>query len=970
MADQEQAAEDIFGEALDLDPEERRAFLDQVCRSRPALRASVEALLEEHDRLKGFLSESPFTRPDGNGLPEGTRLGRYTIVEPLGAGGMGEVYRAHDAKLGRDVALKLLPGELAHDTESVARLEREARTLAALNHPNIAIIHGLEEWDGLRALVMELVKGETLAERLHGPRSKALSADEALPVAKQIAEALEYAHERGVIHRDLKPANVKITPEGAVKVLDFGLAKVLGSQDSAPRDPANSPTVSAMATKAGIILGTAAYMAPEQAKGKQVDRRADIWAFGCVLFEMLAGKKAFEGETISDLLAAVIKSEPDWTALPETTPPAIRKLMRRCLVKDPKQRLRDIGDARIAIEETLSGAAADSEAATQPGPITSGGRISHLRRALPWALGTTTILLAAAAGWLLLRPSPLQNVFRLSLLPPENAELFVGGEISLSPNGQYLAFIAQAGPDTPRTLWVRPLDGLTTRSIPGTENAFLPFWSPDSQWIGFGVRGKPGEENKLEKVPVSGGTPLTLCDALPYGSTWNREDVILFSNDGSLYRVSAGGGIPVLVLAPDKARQKFLYRFPHFLPDGRHFLFLAFTPGNQTNYIEAGSLDSKAAESLVQAAYAPPGMVYAPPGYLLYVDQGTLMARPFSAEALRFTGSAVSLAENVGELNNGDYGYFSVSPAGVLAYGTASAVAADEMTWFSRAGQKLGTVGPPDIYSTPALSPDGNRVAVSVGQQNDSDIWIYDLTRGTDSRLTFNSAGSVNPVWTTDGGQILFSSLRSGLFGIYEKAADGLGSTQTIFQSKTQAAAINGVTADGRYAIFDTAATPSTTQLWALPLFGDHQPLPFIQGDFGATSAQFSPNGRYLAYTSNETGTQEVYVQTFPQHTGKWQISTSNGMEPMWRRDGKELYYLTADDKLMAVDVNTAAAAFQAGIPKELFQTQLAPLSFWRNIYVPSPDGQRFLMLTPASQVGQEPITVVVNWPAMLEKSN
>jgi len=888
------------------------------------------------------------------------RIGQYLIVAKIGEGGMGEVYRARDPKLERDVALKILPAMLAHDSQSTARLEREARTLASLNHPNIAAIYGLEESDGLRALVMELVEGETLSERTRGTLgSKPLPEEEALPIAKQIADALEYAHEHGVIHRDLKPANVKITPQGAVKVLDFGLAKVLSDPDATPTlaaDPGNSPTLSVMETRAGVILGTAAYMAPEQAKGKQVDRRADIWAFGCVLFEMLAGKSAFEGETISDLLAAVIRGEPDWAALPETTPTTIRRLIRRCLVKEPKQRLRDIGDARIAIEETLSGA--ETEAAVGGG-ISETKQASRLRRAVPWALGAATIIYAGVAAWLLLKPQPQQNAIRFTIAPPEGAELMLGGEMSISPDGRTLAFVAQPGPSKPQALWLRALDSLSAQQVPGTDGAVDPFWSPDSQQLGFEAGGK------LEKLAISGGAPQTLCDANAFaGGTWNRDGVILFSSSGgTLFQVSDTGGAPTLVLAPDSSRHETSDMYPQFLPDGRHFIFQALTTNNAGNFVEAGSLDSRTVERL---APVESKVVFAPPGYLFYTIERTLMARPFNARALRFTGSEVPIAQNVGITPFSRYSYFSVSPAGVLAYGAATAGLINQPTWFNRAGEKLGTVGQTAVHTAPALSPDGTRFAVAIGEIGKRDIWIYDLKRGTASRLTFGPADNTNTTWSPDGSKIVFSSNQDGQYDIYQKAANGLGGTQPVFQSPDQAKHLDDLSADGRYAIYDTVS--AVTELWGLPLFGDRKPFLYVQGNFLAASAAFSPDGRYVAYMSSETGNFDVYVQTFPQQTDKWQISTAGGLQPMWNRNGKELFYLALDGKLMAVDVNTNAATFKAGIPRPLFQTQLATTYQGRNMYVVSPDGQRFLLLAPVGEADQEPITVVANWPSLLKK--
>lgn len=924
-------------------------------------------------------------------LLSGQQVGHYQVAAKLGEGGMGEVYRARDTRLNREVALKVLPQTFAADPYRMARFQREAQLLASLNHPKIAAIYGLEESGSTRALVMELVEGPTLAERIgrasQSARSKAASAspaqasaaavsgpktgaqsasaagggksaiplDEALPIAQQLAEALEYAHEHGIIHRDLKPANIKVTPDGCVKVLDFGLAKAM-SPENGTEDISNSPTLSVAMTQVGFIIGTAAYMAPEQAKGKSVDRRADIWAFGCVLYEMLAGKKTFEGETVSDVLAAVIKSEPDWAELPQMTPEPIRRLIRRCLVKDPKQRLRDIGDARITIEETLAGTATEANESAAS-PIAESSRTSRLMRALPWALAGIAVMFAAAAGWLWLKPTPQPNVVQFAMSPPEGATFVFGGEMGISPDGRTLAFIAQAGPDKPQVLWLRPLDSVTAQPVTGTEGAEGPVWSPDGQQIEFHANGK------LEKIAVTGGIPMALCDEDFPGGSWSRNGVIVFTNYGNVYTVPDTGGEPTLVATPNSARGEF-FQFPQFLPDGRHFIVQVRTGTAGADYIATGSLDSKTVERLTPATT---NALYAL-GYLFYMDQNTLMERPFDAKALHFTGGAVPVAQNVGMFTNVFYGYFSVSPAGVLAYNAVPGVSTNQMTWFSREGKKLGVVGQPDVYTTPALSPDGSRLAVAVGALNKHSLWVYDLKRGTGSRLTLDSADNLNPVWSADGNRILFSSNRTGVYDIYQQAADGLGSAEPVFQSKDHANYLNDMTADGRYAIFDSGGDSNTTALWGLPLFGDRKPLPFLQGGIRANSAQFSPNGRYLAYSSNETGRYEIYVQTFPEHAGKFTISASGGTDAVWRRDGKELYFLSPDQKLMAVDVNTVAGTFQAGIPRELFQKQLIPAWYWRNTYVASADGQRFLMITPATEAKDEPITVVVNWPAVLKR--
>ena len=884
----------------------------------------------------------------------GRTLSHYRIEAAIGAGGMGEVYRATDTKLGREVALKLLPEAFSQDAERLARFKREAQLLASLNHPFIASIYGLEDADGIRALVMELVEGPTLADRI---AQGAIPPDEALPIARQIADGLEYAHERGIVHRDLKPANIKITHEGTVKILDFGLAKALGT-DEQGRDISNSPTLSLAMTQAGLIIGTASYMAPEQAKGKPVDRRADIWAFGCVLYEMLAGRKAFVGETVSDILAAVLRSDPDWSALPPTTPASIQRLLRRCLVKDQKQRLRDMGDARIAIEESLSGA--DAQAAISESRAPEVARASLLRRAVPWALAATTIVFASVAAWLVFQPKPPQAAVRFAVPSPENETFPYGGESALSPDGRTLAFITQARPDKPYVLWVRPLDSLMAVPIQGTEGAEAPFWSPDSQQIGFYAGGK------LQKIALTGGLPQTLCETNDTaGADWNRDGVILFANQNSLYRVPDTGGTPTLVVAPNSARHETAYRSPQFLPDGRHFLFQSSTGNPAGRFIGIGSLDSK---SVVELMNSNSNGLYAAPGYIFYLNQGTLVARAFDAKALRFTGPSVPVAANVG-MSGGGYAYFSVSATGVLAYGGKLGTATSQMSWLDREGQNVGTVGQPDIYTDPMLSPDGTELAVSVGTRSKRQIWIFDTKRGTASRLTFDPADDAFPTWSSDGASILFSStLNSEDFDIFQKAANGLGATKPILETKNQTKGMDDVSPDGRYALYVWVTGANTAELWALPLFGERKPFAFVQGSFGAYSARFSPNGRYVAYESNETGRFEIYVETFPQPAGRWQISATGGEEPTWRRDGKEMFYLTPDKKLMAVPVSTDSASFQAGIPKQLFQAQLISDTNARNTYAASPDGQRFLMLVPAGEPKTVPITVVVNWQALLKK--
>ena len=984
--------ERIYHEARELDAGAREEYLAKACGEDADLRREVEMLLAQADQAGSFL-ESPAIELAARSLAKdelssgkrnqeleaGTMIAHYRLAEKIGAGGMGEVYRAHDTKLQRDVALKILPQALAHDAERMARFGREAQVLASLNHPNIAAIHGLEESNGIRALVMELVEGETLSERIsvaavsplpvrsgeftlpRGGVKSPLQIDAALPIARQIAEALEYAHERGVIHRDLKPANVKITPEGTVKVLDFGLAKVLNPQDSTSAlDPTNSPALSALATQAGMILGTAAYMSPEQAKGQRVDRRADIWAFGCVLYEMLTGQKAFAGETITDVLAAVIKSEPVWDAIPGTTPPSIQKLVRRCLMKDSKQRVQAIGEARIAIEEILGGTGVPPvEVHGQDAHVTTGDQRPTPRRALPWSL-TAVAVAALIVALYLGKFSPLapQPVIRFNVVPPENATQFAEAGLSISPDGRTLAFAARPPADKPRVLWLRPLDSLTAQQIPGTEGARLPFWSPDGRYIGFFDR------LKLEKVAISGGAPQVLCTSLEgWGGTWNRDGIILFSMGWGLYRVPAAGGTPTWVAGRDKASPFF--RYPRFLPDGRHFLFMHLENlvGASTT-IEVGTLDSKMTAPLFKGSS---NVLYARPGYLFYEQGGNLLARGFDARSLKFTGQAVPVAQNVYP-NGYQWAPFSISQSGVLAYREGGAGAMDEMAWFNRKGQRLGTLGQPGIYADPAFSPDGTRLAVSSISPGGKTaaIWIYNLKSGTRSRLTLTPALNDRPVWSNDGSRIYFSSDRDGKVGIYQKPADGLGKTQQVFLSSRENAYLNTLSPDGRYAIFMVYQGHVE---WALPLTGNGKRFKYVSR---AVRVEFSPNRRYAAYIWYGQGEApaEVYVQTFPKHLGTWQVSTAGGFEPMWRSDGKELFYLGRNGEMMSVDVTTGSGKFKASTPKPLFKAHLIRQEYWRNNYAVSRDGQRFLMMVPpGAEAKPSPVTVTVNWPALLKNA-
>jgi Tol biopolymer transport system component len=881
-------------------------------------------------------------------LSAGTKLGPYEIVAPLGAGGLGEVYRARDSRLNREVAIKVLPEAFARDAERLSRFQREAKMLASLNHPNIASIYGLEDQGNVHALVMELVEGPTLADRI---RQAAIPAEEALPIAKQIAEGVEYAHERGIIHRDLKPANIKLAADDAVKILDFGLAKALDA-DSSQRDMSSSPTITHMATQAGIILGTAAYMSPEQAKGKMVDRRTDIWAFGCVLYEMLAGKAAFAGESITETLSAVIREEPNWSLLPADTPPAIARLLARCMKKDAKQRLQSMGDARIAIEEVLSGAQDISQSPTASAPVVAHRRS---RERIAWALAAiagATLLIAAALAFVFARSylnQPKPGIARFLVSLPENVFIY---QVSPSPDGRFLAFVGVTKEGV-RQLWLRPIDAVAAQPMAGTDGAGIFFWSPDSRYLAY------DDDTGLNKVAVSGGAPQRLCALARIGTgSWSTDGVILFGTfaAGPLMKVSAEGGEPSPVTTLDRSLAETRHVAPSFLPDGRHFLYLSLrnTTGPQA-WICVGSLDSNQTKCLENSNSAAR---YAPPGYLLYERGNTLVAQGFDLRGLVTTGDPVPIADSVGS--------FSVSDSGVLSY--TAAATADEylLQWFDRSGKILGTVGQPGLYSAPAISPDGNRLAVGVldPHVNTRDLWLFDLKRNTSSRLTFDPTDESNPAWSHDGSQIVFTSTQTGNRDIYEKAASGLGNSQVVFASKDQQRSVDDWSPDDRYVVYDTTSPGS---LWVLPLFGDRKPFLFVQGATEAREARFSPNGRYIAYSSNESGSYEVYVQSFPDHGGKWQVSSGGGQHPEWRHDGKELYFISSG-KLVAVDVSTDGAQFQSGVPKPLFAVDFRPdRGSGNGVYVVSADGQRFLAVTNVEQQTVEPATVVMNWASDLK---
>jgi serine/threonine protein kinase/Tol biopolymer transport system component len=897
-------------------------------------------------------------------------LGSYEVLSAIGAGGMGEVYRARDAKLGRDVALKVLPQTFARDTERLARFQREAKVLASLNHPNIASVYGLEDSGATHALVMELVEGPTLADRI---QSGPIPIDESLRIAKQICEALEYAHERGIVHRDLKPANVKVTSDDVVKVLDFGLAKAIEGE-AASIDIATSPTMSRMATMAGVLLGTAAYMSPEQAKAKAVDRRADIWALGCVLYEMLTGKMAFSGETVTDTLAAVIMRDPDWTLLPSTTPIRVRVLLQRCLQKDPRQRLRDIGDARISVEEVLAGAADPTHANTS-------GIVAPLwRLVLPWAVAGFLAFTLAALGWIHFRisnaPSGISDVVRFQI--PPDVRLPADGPFAVSPDGRELAF-AVVGSDGVQRLWIRALDSVEAHLVPNSASAVIgpPFWSPDNRSLVF------GDGPKLRKIGVTDGATETLCDvlgAIALGGSWNRDGVIVFGQAaGPVMRVSANGGAATPLTIRDASHGEISHAFPSFLPDGRHFIYSRYSDKMEKTGLYIGSLDAKPEEQSTQPLVAAEsGAIYVPPsgqelGQLLFVRDGALLAQSFDDRHLDLIGEAVPVADTVGLFRN--YGLFSASTNRVLVFRSRAGGGNFQLTWLDRRGQAIGVAGEPSAqFLSVSISPDGARDVVSLFDRIPV-LWMTDFQRGTNTRFTFGSSYAIGGAWSPDGTQIIFSSYRDGRYDLFHKPANGLKDEELLLRSSSERKFPTDWSRDGRFVIYDLQGAQTKTDLWVLPLGGDKKPFPFLQTEYDEQGGRFSPDGHWVAYASDESGRPEIYVRTFSSSTvggapdagGKWLISTGGGFEPRWRRDGKELCYLSPEGKVMAVDVTTAGG-FQSGAPKPLFQVPGTGAGALGQSWDMAPDGKRFLLPVPISAQDVPPFTVVLNWQASLKR--
>lgn len=871
----------------------------------------------------------------------GKTLGHFRVGEQLGRGGMGEVYTADDLHLNRRVALKFLPEAFAGDPERMARFEREAKLLASLNHPNIAAIYGLEQAEGKRFLVLELVEGETLAQRIDkGP----LPVDESLALCRQIAEGLEAAHENGVIHRDLKPANVMITGGDKVKILDFGLAKAL-SDETQRIDSSQSPTLTEAMTRPGVILGTAAYMSPEQAKGKSVDKRTDIWAFGCILYECLTGRKVFEGETITETLASILKSDPYWQALPATTPHTIRVLLHRCLQRDAGRRFRDAADVRIEIDEAGNTAA------------TSTASRSLFPRAA-WCIAAVCFTAALVFGYLYFRQAPagVQSVVLEVNTPPTSEP----SSLAISPDGRSLAYVAST--EGRQQLWLRRLDERIAIPLAGTEGATFPFWSPDSKSVGFFAAGK------LKRIDIGAGGAVTLADAPDgAGGTWNRDGVIVFTPNIwlPLHRVPATGGDPVAVTRL-KAPDQISHNFPCFLPDGRHILYYAW--GEDTG-VHLASLDTGETKKLF---HADSPAIFARPGYLLFLRQASLFAQPFDDRRGELAGDRFQVADPVGQHEVFNQGGFSVSETGVLAYRMADAASRSQLIWFDRSGKETGAIAEPGNSLNPELSPGEDQIAVdkaTPGVESGNLVWLMEVARGVSRRFTHQTRNQLFPVWSPDASRIVFSTMREGrgaVWDLHQMPSNGSGNAQALLEPSSAARFANDWSRDGRFLLYTAVETRTGRDLWVLPMSGgEREPFPFMATSAEEQNGQFSPDARWIAYQSDESGRFEIYAQSFPASGARVAVSTSGGMQPRWHPGGNELMYIAPDGMLMAAPLHISGNTLSAGAPVTLFPSRIQRGGFMdimRIQYALSRDGKRILVNTSTENSAPAPIIIETQW--------
>ncbi len=907
-------------------------------------------------------------------LTFGTRLGPYEIQSPLGAGGMGEVYRARDTRLDRTVAIKILPTHLAESPEAKQRFDREARAISSLNHPSICTLYDVGHQEGTDFLIMEYLEGETLADRLKkGP----LPPEQALRYGIQICEGLEKAHRTGLIHRDLKPGNIMLTKAGA-KLLDFGLAKPLvgtaiaaGSAAGSLTPPTPTMSLPALAsptsplTHEGSVVGTFQYIAPELLQGGAADARSDIFAFGCVLYEMLTGKSAFTGKNQASVIASILALDPPpVSSLQPLTPPALDFLVANCLVKEPEDRIHSAHDLLLQLRMiSATSAQQANSAAAVPAPARKSLKIA-------WGLTTVFAIVAVVLALFFAREAAAPQYSTHSyILPPDRAEFLftnTAGTIAISPNGRRLAYTIHVG-DQQDMLWVQGLNSVVAQPLPGTEGAAFPFWSPDSRYVGFFA------DSKLKRIDANGGPPETLCDApVGRGGAWNSSGTIIFAaaTTVALSIVPESGGTPAELTQLSTADSENSHRWPQFLPDGKHFLYFARSDTPENSGIFVGSLGSKERHLVLHNAW--PG-IYAR-GYLLFLRDETLMAQPFNTRKLAVEGDSVPLAENVTANEPSVYAVFSASDNGVLILHTGGGTGSGlQLVWFDRSGKPLGpAVSGTDLFPSPALSPDGSRLAYSLFDGGKSDVWVLDLKRQARTRITFGPRLQQNPVWTPDGKAIIYSSIRvpGGLAHLYKKAADGTGGEETILDTKNTLQIPVSVSHDGRYLAYQFNEGKGY-HLWALPLFGDRKPFAVNELRPGVVefSGVISPDGKWIAYASNESGPIQIYLKPFPSGSGKWQVSTSPVGPAVinWRADGKELFFFTGTLDLMAVDFAAEKGTPRLGSPHTLFHLRSSGLG--NPAFTVTPDGKRFIVNSaPEGSSTGRPLTLITNWTADLKK--
>jgi len=974
--------EELYDAALKLEASRRAAFLDQACADDEELRREVASLLASDAQAGSFLAAPAaevLARSVAAGIvpsPIGRRIGHYQAQSLLGAGGMGEIYLAEDTRLGRKVAIKLLPPEFTADAGRVRRFAQEARAASALNHPNIITIHEIGEASTENGtthyIVTEYVEGETLRQRMANAPLGRIEASEAIDIALQIAAALSAAHEAGIMHRDIKPENVMVRRDGLVKVLDFGLAKL--TEPPPPVIDSQAETLARNSTDTGVVMGTPRYMSPEQARGEKVDARTDIFSLGVVLYEMLAARAPFTGATASDCLAAILKDEPP--ALTDTNskvPPQLERLMRRCLEKKPERRFHSAHDLGYALEALSTSYSARPKSKLDAGVWPTAQERADKSRAsrrerLAWAVPAAmlTAMLGFAWGYFTHRPRTDAPVMKFSILPPERSSF---GQIAVSPDGRHLAFTAATGGKL--QLWVRALDSTEARTLAGTQDARLPFWSPDSRFIGFFADGR------LKKIDVSGGPAQTLCEApaTPLGGAWSRAGVIIFARTGGsgLLRISATGGEVTQATTIDTPRQEIAHRYPTFLPDGRHFLYCITSGQKETRGVYLGSLDETLKRRLlddvtvIKYMGAVPGDTTSGAGWLVFGRDGALLARPFDTSRLDFTGEPLSLSDKVGsDVIYLNHPTFSVSDNGVLVFDPSANRQRRQYLWKDRRGQSINSLEVDAGRFQHWLSPDEKRfIADRLDPQTSTyDLWLYDVSGGNAQRFTFNPAIDFNPVWSPDGSHIVWASTRDGVANLYQKAASGAGE-ETLLRKSDYPKLPTDWSPDGRFIIYHQTDPKTKWDVWVLPAPGSGEAEPFrvLGTEANETAGTLSPDGRWLAYASDVSGRYEVYVQSFPGGGGKRQVSTGGGNSPRWLRDGRELFYYAGDGKLMVAPVRSGES-FETGAAVSLFEFRAATLQNYFAPYAVTADGQRFLLNEVVETEPNSPLTVVVNWAA------